>query len=291
MGSGRFGLVNGLSRVSNWQVNDSKNADAYQSSNTAAGTARGGGVRDWNGSFSGQGGSPPVMPNQEFLFEGYTEPDNGVLGGDGLVYTGQAIVSQVAITWNWTNNQLLRWSANFAGKPGLTFARATPTVDTSALADEFACGTYFEYGVDDAVVDIEIPALTSATLTITANLAPASNSSTRSGGECFIDRTPGNIDWNLSMNQEDRDRGVSGYPDLGQDVGLKLYTKADLSEFWALNFGRKLSYTNLTVDTQSNNQISRTLNYAMQARLPSTGALGNITLPGETVPYWGQGAV
>lgn len=288
MPSGQYSLVNGVVRLSNWTLNDTKTSQTYVASNTLGGTARGGGIRDWNGTMSGQGGTPPVMPNQEFDFEGYTYPDNGTLGGDGTTYVGEAIVQQVTVVWDWVNNALLAWTANFVGKPGLTIVKQAPTLDASAVANEFACGSFAAYQKFGEATDIEIPKLTTGTLTITANLSQSANSSTRSGGDCFIDRDPGSIDWTFSAGQEDYERGVDGYPDLGDDVTLKLFTKPDLSEWWQLRWGRQEDYTGLSAEAGSNTPIARTINLAMNAA--TTDGAGHIYQPasaGAGTPWWG----
>ena len=277
MPSGRFGLIDGLSTVEAWELSDAKGADTYVASNTRGGTVRGGGIRSWSGSFRGRGTIPPVMPNEVYPFDGYTSPTTGVEGTDGIVYSGNVLVTQISLTWNWATNLIFAWTAQFQGFPGLTIASATPTLDASIPPTASACGTSITYGAD-----IEIPKLTQATLTITANVSSEANSSTTSGGECYTSPTPGPIDWTLAMTQEDHLRGVSGYPDLGSNLELKAYV--DATNFWHLKFGRLLDYSGLQID-RNGQLISRTINVAMQA---SDGtSIGKIVKPGETTPWWG----
>jgi len=281
MASGRFGVVNGMSTVENWNLSESKTADSYVASNTYAGTVRGGGITRWSGSFNGKGAIPPVMPNESFLFEGYTAPDDGTEGSAGTVYGGQAIVSSVSINWDWTQNDILSWTVNFNGgtpaAPELTISTKTIPLDTTIPPTVSACGTVITYGAD-----IEIPALASATLTFTAALS----SEVHSGTQCYETWTPGALDWTLTANQQDYKRGVAGYPDLGDDLLLKVYT--DQTDFWQLKFGKAQEYSGLTVDRSTGATISRTLNIAMQA---TDGlVIGNVVKPGddpETTVYWG----
>ena len=290
MPSGRFGTVatdgNAVSTVENWNITDSLNAQAYTASNTQGGTDRDGGIVDWNGSFQGKGALPPVLPNDIFEFKGYTAPSNNQLGGTGYVYTGDAIVRSVAINFNYQANELITWTAQIASRSSLSFPIEAPIMDLTAPSSEFTCGTFIAYTTDPAGSftgvnnndgngggtpypngGIEIPALTSATLTITANLAESSNSSTRDPNGCFILRDPGNIDWTLSAPQEDHIRGVERYPDLGDNFTIRIYTRPDLSEFWYLKWGKQLEYSNLQVDTGSNTLINRTINIAMKLSL------------------------
>lgn len=196
MASGAFGLINGVNAVSGWTVNDAINPQTYSASNTRQGTYRGGGIREWNGSFNGLGGIPSVMPNQTFTFAGYTTPTTGVEGTNGITYTGQAICRQVSISWNWNNNSALTWSAQFQGLPGLGIADGAPTLDTSVLDLAISCPTDLKYM--DSATETSIPALANATLTISAALSREANSSTRSGGVCYASYSAGTIDWTIS---------------------------------------------------------------------------------------------
>ena len=287
MASGLFGLVsnNGvpLSTVINWNLTETKTADAFVASNTFQGTQRGGGIRAWSGNFTGKGHTPPVMPNQLFEFEGYTSPTTGVEGTAGPTYSGPAICSGVTINWDFVANAILNWSADFVGLPGLTIADVVPTLDVSLPFNEGTCLTKATY---EGATATEIPALTSIALNITAGLATEANSSTIFDGECWSSASAGPIDWTVALAQEDYLRGVSGYPDLGSDVDLRLYT--DLTDYWQLKFGKVLDYSGLVVDRSGGIVIARTINIAMQASDGTT--IGNIVLPGEDPQvdvYWG----
>lgn len=275
--SGRYALVNGVGSLMEWSVSKLRPSNSYVVSNTRQGTARSGGITDWNGSLSGKGSNAPVFPGQSFAFQGYTAPDSGTEGDAGTIYTGTAIVSQITQTWNWGPNENHAWSATILGSSSLTNPKGTLPADTSALVQDTACGTFFTYGAD-----IEIPALSTATLTVTNNISQTSNSSTRDAAGCFIRRFPGAYDWTLNATQEDHELGLDGYPDLdGQSHELKLYTNA--ADFWSLKWGIFQDYSNLTFNTDGSIG-SRQINVAMNA---NNGGVGHIILPGQTTPAWG----
>ena len=295
MPSGRHMVIDGVPRAINFTLNDTKTSVATPATNTRGGTERGGGIREWNGTFGARGGDPlDFMPNHEFTFEGYFAPDNGIEGGDGIAGTGPATIQQTVINWNWGTNERINWTANYQGGVGLTYPRVTPTLDNAASVDDFACGTFFEYSIDDGVTFIEIPALASATLTFTSALVRESNSSTRSGGDCFARYLPGIIDWTLSMVQQDTEIGIDGYPLLGDDVIFRCYTRgasagppAVAAQFFTLKYGRTEAY-NSAVDQTTNTPIQRTINAAMQSNSPG---VGHIYTPGQEIgvdqPWWG----
>jgi len=285
MPSGRFMQIDGVPRAINFSVNDTKNSQATSSSVSRGGTDRGGGVRDWNGQFGAQGGKPSHMPGRIFDFEGYLTPDNGVEGGDGDTVQGPVLVNQTTVNWGWASNERLNWVSSFLGKPGVSYVTTTPTLDNAAPVDEFACGTFIEYSEDNGGTWHTIPKLVSATLVFTIGVTAESNSSTVANGECFIDRTPGNVDWTLSMNQQDRKRGIAGAPDLGDNIILRAYINP--TQFFYLKWGKPQAYSGLQVDRQTNTPIARTINIAMKSNNPDEDpSIGQIILPGETVPYW-----
>lgn len=275
--SGRFLTVNNIGSIMTATVNESLSAESYVSSNTGGGTASGGGVVDWSIALSGKGGKPPVFPNEILAAQIYTSPDNGQEGGDGTRYIGSAICRQIAITWNHVNNQLTSWTADLASRSSLTTDTGAPFDDTTALSQDYPCGTFPSYGAS-----IEIPAITTSTLTISANLAAANNSSTRDANGCFIKYSAGPINFTWTATQEDYRRGVAGYPDLGENIELDL--PVNDTDSWKLRWAKQLAYTNLAFNVDGTN-ISRQLNLAMNANTGS--GIGHIIQPGETVPAWG----
>lgn len=275
--SGRFVTVNNVGSLGSVSINETLSAESYVSSNTGGGTVSGGGVVDWSASLAGMGGKPPLFPNDIFQLQAYMYPTTGVEGTDGLRYEGEVIVQQITIVWNHVNNQLTKWTAQLAGRSSLSKQNGAPFVDTTALSSDYPCGTFPKVGA------VEIPAITTSTLTISANLSEANNSSTRDAGGCFIKRSPGPINWTWQATNEDFLRGAAaGYPDLNALTELEL--PINDTESWKLKWGRWLAYSNLNGNTDGTN-ITRQINVAMVAN-NGTG-LGYIIKPGETDAAWG----
>ena len=273
--SGRFLTINNVGSVMSATINESRTPESYVASNTAGGTSRGGGVSDWSASLAGKGGFPPVFPNDQFALQVYSYPDNGIEGGDGLRYIGDCICSQIAITWNHVNNQLTSWTAELASRSSLTTDTGAPFPDATPVSQDYPCGTF------PTADGVEIPAITTSTLTITANLSEANNSSTRDAAGCFIQRNPGPIDWTWSATQEDYRRGLAGYPALGDRMILNL--PINDTQAWDLKWGQQIDYTSLTFNTDGTN-ITRQLNVGMVAN-DGTG-IGSINQPDGTLK-WG----
>lgn len=283
MPSGILGVVNGMTTVESWTLTESKTSDSYVASNTLIGTQRGGGIRTWNGSFNGRGTTPPAMPGETFAFVGQTAESAPGTSGQ---YSGDALVSSVSLTWDWATNTILAYTVDFAGQPGLAYAEAATIVDGSIPYVGATCGTKVEYATTAAPTTfIEIPSVTTATLTITSALSSEANSSTIADGTCWTANSAGPIDWTVSLGQEDYIRGIAGYPDLGALSLLKIYV--DDTDSYLLKFAAIQDYSGLLVDINTGATIARTLNFGMAA---SDGAtLGNILLPGQTTtdPWWG----
>ena len=275
--SGSNAAVNGIGSLMSWGASDSQAGNAYVTSNTGGGTGRGGGIADVVGVLAGKGGKPPVFPNQVFAFQGYTAPDNGVAGTDGTIYAASMIAQQIVVNWNWRNNELINWNSNLSGRSSLTFSKGVPFADSTPVPEDYTCGQFLSYN------GIEVPGIVQATLTVTANLGETSNSSTRDATGCFLSRFPGPIDWTLTATQEDHERGLAGYPDIGQrDHILDLGTNA--TDSWKIRYGYFEGYSNSQFN-RDGTIISRQMTWNMNAEL--SGQVGHIILPGETDPVWG----
>lgn len=274
--SGKFGVVNNASTVRNWSVVDMMTLSEVVASNTKGGKARRRGIHDWNGSFSGFGGTPPVMPGELFTFQGYTAPDDDA-SGNGVVYEGPAIVENVQIVWNWSNGEVISWSASIAGD-GPIVAGSDEFTDESAVDAPEVCGRKIEFLTgatgDGTGVYTEWTNLVQATLQISSANQAYTNSSTIFTGACWQRRKPGIIDWNLSVQEQDNIRSRFAK---GDDLFLKLYTAT--AEFWWLALGRVKEFTGLTVDRESGGILSQTVNLDMNGIRDSDGFDGFVVRP------------
>lgn len=282
--SGKFGHVDGQSTVRNWTINQPSTPPSFAASNTQGGMGRRGGVRDWTGQFSNYGATPTVMPGDSFTFTGYTAPDGGTPGGSGEVLTGAALVDSVVITWNWQNGEIIGHQVNFGGHLALTEQSSSVSVDSSQPDVPTFNGTKIKMSTDEFVgMEEEIPNLTSATLTITAENQTYVNSDTVVSGVTWTGRKAGNIDWTLAMNQEDNAKqGSTGIPTIGSRYNFRLFD--DATSYWDLLWGHVVDFTNLNVDRETGAIISRTINVAMDG-FDGTST-GKITLPGAGSNFW-----
>jgi hypothetical protein len=276
--SGKFALVDGIDTVRNWTINEQQAPARGIASNTAFGPLRRVGVRSWSGSFTRYGGLPLLMPGDLFTFKGYGAPVTDVVGEDGMVYDGQAMVGSVGLAWDWQGAGLLVETYNFAGHLELSKDDSAPAfLDASLPSPNESCGTKIQYSVGGgAYTDFEN--LTAAQLNIQCALQAYVNSSTVN----WTGQKAGPIDWNMSLSQQD-ERRVAGVPDIGDDVKLKCFIDATL--FWELLWGHVRDFTGIDANRESGAILARTINVDMTANEASGGALGAIDLPGAT-QWW-----
>ena len=284
--SGRYGAVNGMSTVRNWVLNETTTPAEYRASNTRAGTGRKEGVYDYNGSFEGYGGVPPIMPSEYFDFVGFTAPTSGIFGTIGATKQAvNAIVQSVTINWDWTTGGLLDWVVNFAaGEPLIITDGTATTTDLSLPAVQIVCPTKITLTNNNTLW----PNLTRASLTITANNPSFVNSSTqgRTG------RRAGNVDWNASVTEQAVNTntviGLSGC--LGSIVGADVLMRIwiDATFYWGLLWAHYVDSSDFRVDNDTGAIIGQTNNFAMSG-FDVAGNTGYIARPGEdggTNPYW-----
>jgi hypothetical protein len=272
--SGKFGVVNGMSTVRNWNITDELSNPKFTASNTAGGTGRKTGIDAWTGSFGYFGATPTVMPGESFTFKGYCAPDNDTLAGVGTNVTGTALIDSVVISWNWTNGDIISAVANFSGHLGLTENLAAAAIADATTPDApAACGTKIEYS-SDGVTYTELANLTQATLTISA----ANQSYVNSGTSCGTGRKPGPIDWSLSITQQEQANILTN----GNNYFLKCWI--DGVNFWHLKWGKYKGRSNLSVDMESGAIISHVKNFEMNGYNTTQGF---IKLPAAGANWWG----
>jgi hypothetical protein len=277
--SGKFGVLDGQSTVRNWNVNEVSAPQTFITSNTGGGTGRRRGVKDWNGGFAQWGATPLVMPGEAFAFAGYTAPDDDV-SGTGETFTGNAIIDQVVIDWNWETGAIIGTTYTFSGDGPLTKGSGTYTDATTPDAPE-SCGTKIEYDVAIATpVWVEWEKLVSASLTITA----ANQTVINSGTANWTERRGGNIDWSLAVVQDDVDRDAQTFDIDDEGVQFKVYI--DSTDYWLLKYGIIRDFTGIETNIETGAIIRQTCNVDMNAH-DLTNGLGGITLPGAGAAWWG----
>lgn len=276
--SGRYGAVDGQSTVRNWAFNLLSEPKTFRASNTHGGTGRQQGIRDWNGSFGAYGGNPIVRPGQEFIFSGYTAPETNVEGGVGPIYTGPAIVDSLAVTWNWTNGDIISYVANFSGNGEVVEGEDVYLDTTSPDVPSFDSGKITIDPGDDQSLGSgssfsEWCKLVSATLTLTAENKSAVNSC--SGG--WRTRVPGPLDYTLAVVAQETSHIRLPF-ELRDDVPLRLYTGENL--YWRLKWAHVIDLTGMTVNVETGDFIQLTINFGMSGFVADE--TGHIIMPDLT---------
>lgn len=274
--SGRYGVVNGQSSIRTWSVNETSTPAKHVSSSTKWGTGRRKGIKAWSGSFGAFGGVPLVMPGEFFDFKGYTAPDNDI-SGDGVTCEGRAVMDSIAITWNWTNAEIISLVANFSGHLALTIG--SDEYSDAGVPDQpstlLALPPAFQIGIG-----AETP--WSCVSQMALNISCANTQYVNADTTGWTGRKTGPaVDWTLAVTEQKVKR--AGLPEIGDDMILKLYVNA--TQFWHLKWGHLKDYSNLTVNRETGEVLSRVANLEMSG-FDDAGAAGLIQLPGAVAAWW-----
>lgn len=274
---GRYGKVNGIDSVADWQINDNGTLAQYRNSGTGAGVGRKAGITSWAGGYNGHGATPTVWPTEIFPFLGLAAPDDDFTSdGAGLTYGGDAIVDSININWDWVSGNIISHSVGFSGHLTLTRTPNDTTEFSSAVSDpESSNGCIFQYSSDDGDTWTTLGAMTNAALSIVAANQSYVNSDT--GGK--TGRKPGPIDWQMQITCENNIYGNGLVK--GQSYWWKCFV--DDTHFYSLKWGRVKEFTGINVNPQTGAIISQTISIEMDATL--SGALGFIKKP-DTSTYW-----
>lgn len=283
--SGKFGIVDGVSTVRNWGIEQVSAAQMFVASNTRGGAGRRAGVKDWSGQYSCYGHSPPVMPGEAFSFEGYTAPDDDRWGGDGLIYYGPAIVGSVALSLNFESSELFNFQTNFsangalARKSDIIADASTPAVFQPSNArvvlldpDESVLGS----GSGSISTGDEF-CVTQVSITFVSALQDVINSCTDS----WTERRAGPIDFTGSMTVQDVDPDNFGV-EIGDDLILRIYVNA--TQYWEMKWVHIKDFSGVTADRETGAIMSMGINFEMNGFYD--GNDGQIILPGAADPWW-----
>lgn len=276
--SGRYGVVNGLSAIRNWQVNDNGALAKFVNSATAIGAGRRAGVSSWSGSYSNHGGTPPVFPGTLFGFTGFTAPDDQILGHQGAKYVGNALVESVSINWDWTSGNVLENQTSFQGALGLAESTGYPVADAGVSDPEPVGPCFIEYSADNGSTWTTLQNVTQASLQMQNAVQPVVTSSTNG----LTDRRAGPFDWAANITVEDTIMG-SGLTKYSAYI-WRFHTTA--TYFYLLKWGRVKEFTGLNVQPESGAIISHNIALEMSAteQIAGTPTLGQVRGPGAS-PY------
>lgn len=275
--SGKFGAVNGISTVRNWQIGETSDVKVFAASNTKGGTGRRRGNRDWSGNIAHYGGLPLVLPGEEFNFAGFTSPDDDV-SGNGVRWYGPAICESVNINWNWETAEIINSVINFAANGAL--ARDTTEItDTSNVDAPSPIGAGVRIIPSGSSSAGELCPVVSAALTLTTPAKPYANSCT--AGQ--MKRKLGNLDWTLALVLHENDPDDLPYA-IDDFVGIQIDIDDTGSNYWEMIYALVQDFSNIVTDIETGNIIQMTSNFGMAAD-DAEGNIGTISLPGGT-QYW-----
>jgi len=276
--SGRFGSVNGQSTIKQWTLNETSDVKKFAASNTQGGMGARRGARDWNGSFAGYG-TPNAMPNDIIALSVSTGDDGG---GAAVSFAGSAFITQTAITWNFSTQEILSYVTSFASNGALTKGAGTGGDVTQPFAPS-PCGLKIEVGAI-------LPDVEQCVLTIKSDPKAYVNSDTVEDGFCWVRRRPGNIDWNAAITQQ----SLGGLaPVIQDDYVCKFYTSLNeagdaLMDHYELTWGHLGESTGITCNVETADITKRTLNLTMNGAKEGDD-VGRILLPGGEL-FWGVAA-
>jgi len=284
--TGKYGAADGIACLRNWSINDLAELKEYACSATQGMKGRQAGIRDWNGSYEAYGAQPVYMPGECFEFSGYTAPssiDCGLGSGTGPTYTGDCVVEQVQIVWNWESSENIVVTTQIQGNGELVLA--TGEILDEAPAIILPTRNSKGFFLWDGAQELEL-CVKSGTLTFTSDVKDFANSCTAG----WRNRQPGILDWTLSCESDDDDRSTLQDLEPNDIVWLRLYINQ--TEYYDLKWGMVQDFSGLTVNVETSDIISQTLNIASSPADPDTGDLGAIILPDLTQywPYVGSGS-
>jgi hypothetical protein len=270
MFSGRFAAINGIGNVVTWNVKETNSEDKIVNSATKAGTDRVLGTKDCTGSYEAHGGAPAVFPGETFNFIGYTSPTSGVAGTAGTRYTVDAIVTQVVIQWDFSKNTAVKHTVQFGGTGALSIGEGAAIVDATSVKKVLSNVCAFVSGANVPFITTR----TAATLTITNSASAFANAGT--GGSMTRER--GTLDWTLAIPAHGHTRLAVPGTHL---QNLKLGVNA--TDSWWFSDALVGDTTDITCKPGTDQVDTQTVNVAMLASHPTTGIVGFIRKPGETV--------
>ena len=260
--SGRYGAVNSISQLQNWNLEWTMTDDAQANSYTRAGKMRDEGIQDWTGGGTWLGSSLPSMDG--FNFTGYTAPANGTYGTAGTTYSGRAIWNSISINADVSSGGRVNVQMQFGGDGALTVGNSAVT-DVANPAILLAKDCVVKFG-DDTL------RWKSFSLNITNDVQTLVDSGTNG----WTARYSGILDFTGSVTQATdvklADNGT---------LGTLLIKCGDLKIF-ELNYARVMSFGGLTVDPSSGAIIEATTNFGMAVH-NDEGTLGSMTVLGTQI--------
>lgn len=271
MHTGKQGVLDGVSSVSDWSISESQATERIVASNTRGGSARTKGVKDWTGSYTAFGGKPAIVPGQIFDFKGQLFPTSGVEGGAGPGYEASALLEQIVINWNFETGAPITHTGTIGGNGELEYKTDLELLDESTLQKVSSCDTKIQLGAEGSETDWD--GITTAALTLSVDPV----TSAASGGGCWTKRAANAKNWGFTARLQNTDRGnVLLMPTKGSIVRMRCFINA--TEFWLLEWGMVREYTNIAVNRATGAIIGADVAIDMQGF--NNGVVGKVSRPG-----------
>lgn len=260
--SGRYGAVNNISQLQNWNLEWTMTDDAQANSYTRAGKMRDSSIQDWTGGGTWLGSSFPSM--EGFNFTGYCAPSNGVYGTAGTTYSGRALWNSVTISGDVSSGGRINVQMQWGGDGALT-------VGSSAVTDTANPDILMAMDCEISFGDTEL-----RWKSFNLNITNDTQTLVDSGTNGWTARYAGILDFTGSVTQA---------TDVHLDENGALDTlliKCGALTVFELNYARVMSFSGLTVDPSSGAIIEATTNFGMAAH-DDSGTLGSMTVLGTQI--------
>lgn len=256
---GTLAFAAGAVTIRDWDVSHKADLPDFVNAGTKGGTGRRVGTKDWSGSFSCDGHTPPLIPGQTGAFIGALDASKGA--------SGSIIVDETTIKWDIEAGKIIENSTKFSGSGVLTLGAVTPVAVTE---------------VPDPVTSVGCKALLGATeilqiRTMELTLKRANQGGAHSGSAGWMQRRRGPLDATVAISIYCDD--PSAPPQPGAEDELKLYVGA--ATFWALKNMLFGELSGLKVDVKTHALIGATLNAAFNGFLAGA-TVGHIKNPATT---------
>lgn len=254
--SGKAAYINSVHCLVNWAVTEDVALERYAASCTNGATGVADGNVNWNGTASGLGGTPPLMPTgNDFTFKGVI--DNAL--ADNLVMDGTIRVSQTQITIPVAQGGPIRWSATW-GAQGLLTEGTVGATDTVGPEPDMAKNGQIRIAANLAAIATPTVLTDVQNITLTFN-RPEST---------YVDagatkRLVGNLEADVAFEILHRSFVNSLYAKNTFGI-IRAYVSA--ATYWELSvkFGSKGP---MTIDTASNQPVGYTVNSMYSSVVPA----------------------
>jgi len=296
-----------LSTIGKWQASQAYGTTSFAASNTKGAHAKRKGIVDWTGSFEQLTGSPSVMPNDVFTFNGFAGPISGVPGTVGPTLTGDAIAESIALAWDWIGNGLLKTVVNMACvTPLRNVAAGTSIHDVSTVNGMPTAGTHIDIkNTSTAAVAFTTLCAQKATLNILGNPISLVNSCSLGKGTetppiplglAYQTRRAGIVGWNMTITADNSDASYTAPPGTGLPFApgdyIEIKAYIDGSTFWNLKYGFVAGYSNYTVDIETGAIITYDIDIQGSSDSgPGQATDGAVLLPGGSAWWPAAGAL